>query len=232
MSDVIAGELATEATSLWLLGEFEGALQTLQRLEGCLGGDSKVRAPCIAHACRPSCALCCLHCRRCGALPPCALAFDAPCADAAAGPAQHICSTVLQQRSAGPECAPRHAPRGAWASPAVWVMPLKRGGSHGGQQPSNPTPGCWSAPHGARTSTSVCCEQRTCAAIAHCTRPPRICGSTSWHAPARPLPLPRRPAPSRPRPQPAAAPRMPRPAGAAAAVTAAALPWRASTRPT
>jgi hypothetical protein len=43
MSDVLEGEGYVESTSLWLLGDFEGALQTLQRTGAEASVDGKVR---------------------------------------------------------------------------------------------------------------------------------------------------------------------------------------------
>lgn len=42
---LLAYEQAVEATSLWLLGQYDDALQTLQKLEGLVAQDSKVCSP-------------------------------------------------------------------------------------------------------------------------------------------------------------------------------------------
>jgi hypothetical protein len=47
MVDALLRERAVEATSLFLLGEFESALQTLQRAEESADGDQKVWRKCI-----------------------------------------------------------------------------------------------------------------------------------------------------------------------------------------
>jgi len=46
-SDVLAQELCVEATALWLSGEFDSALQTLQRVEDA-SSDAKVCVVCLS----------------------------------------------------------------------------------------------------------------------------------------------------------------------------------------
>ncbi len=66
---VLVTEQACEATSLWLLHQYEAALQTLQKLEGSLPSqDPKVRASCATQHARhaaagavPRYAACCCH---------------------------------------------------------------------------------------------------------------------------------------------------------------------------